>query len=394
MYSTCYHCLGPLGRNDALERFPVGRRVAFDAARGRLWAVCAQCARWNLAPLEERGEALDQCERVFRAARLRYGTSNVGLAQLADGTELVRIGAALRPEVAAWRYGGQLLRARARGPHALFRAATAYAAVAAHARRWLTGAGRADTSEERGLRIVLAGPGRHADRVLAVARPEAVPGTRLTPGGSEAGTAGDAWTAAPVIRRRHLAGAVLVRPEPGEPWRLEIPHELGVVRLAGAAGLRTATTLLAAVNAHGVTPDAVAAALRKLDEAANPDGYFNRVLRTAWRWRWGQFSAGGAAAAVVAAGALGAPGAGDDDRAAGGVAERLAVSLTGRAFWANGGVGSAARQPLVRTPLVDRLALEIAAHEDAERAAMADTLAELEAAWREAEELAQVVDAL
>jgi hypothetical protein len=80
--------------------------------------------------------------------------------------------------------------------------------------------------------------------------------------------------------------------------------------------------------------------------------------------------------------------------AGGGLAGRLAVSLTGRAFWAHGGVGSAERQPLLRTPLVDRLALEMAAHEDAERTAMAGTLAALERAWRDAEELARIVDAL
>jgi hypothetical protein len=84
-----------------------------------------------------------------------------------------------------------------------------------------------------------------------------------------------------------------VRPGAGDPWRLEIPHECGVVRLSGADGLRTAASMLAAVNAHGVTPDAVDAALRKLDEAADPDAYFNRVLRTAWRWRWGRSARGG-----------------------------------------------------------------------------------------------------
>jgi hypothetical protein len=70
------------------------------------------------------------------------------------------------------------------------------------------------------------------------------------------------------------------------------------------------------------------------------------------------------------------------------------VALTGRAFWGRGGLGSADRQLLVRTPLVDRLALEMAAHEDAERAALAGTLAALEAAWREADELARIVDTL
>ncbi len=35
MYSTCLFCRKSLGRSDVLETFPAGRRLAFDAARGR-----------------------------------------------------------------------------------------------------------------------------------------------------------------------------------------------------------------------------------------------------------------------------------------------------------------------------------------------------------------------
>ena len=31
MYATCLFCNKPLGQNEAVERFPVGRRLAFDA---------------------------------------------------------------------------------------------------------------------------------------------------------------------------------------------------------------------------------------------------------------------------------------------------------------------------------------------------------------------------
>ena len=60
MYSTCLFCAGSLGRNDVIERLPVGRRVAFDPSKGRLWVVCPRCARWNLTPFEERWEALEE----------------------------------------------------------------------------------------------------------------------------------------------------------------------------------------------------------------------------------------------------------------------------------------------------------------------------------------------
>jgi len=107
MYSTCSFCHRRFARNDAIERFPVGRRLAFDAAKARLWVVCATCQQWNLSPLEVRWEAIEEAERAFRATRLRTSTDQVGLARLRDGTELVRIGKPLRPEFAAWRYGAR-----------------------------------------------------------------------------------------------------------------------------------------------------------------------------------------------------------------------------------------------------------------------------------------------
>src|SRR5687767_15254667 len=114
MYSTCLFCHSPLGANEAIEYFPVGRRLAFDASRGRLWVVCRTCERWNLTPLEERWEAIEECERRFEGTRMRASTDNIGLAKLREGLELVRIGPALRPEFAAWRYGDQFGRRRRR----------------------------------------------------------------------------------------------------------------------------------------------------------------------------------------------------------------------------------------------------------------------------------------
>jgi hypothetical protein len=107
-------CNRPLGANQVVESFPVGRRLAFDAAKGRLWVVCRRCERWNLTPVEERWEAVEACERLFRGTRLRASSENVGLARHAEGLELVRIGEPLRPEFAAWRYGDQFGRRRRR----------------------------------------------------------------------------------------------------------------------------------------------------------------------------------------------------------------------------------------------------------------------------------------
>lgn len=114
MYTHCTFCFADLGRNEAIEHFPVGRRLAFHAARGRLWVVCRSCARWNLSPLEERWEAIEACERAFHDTRLRVATEHIGLARLREGLELVRIGEPPRTEFAGWRYGDQFGRRRRR----------------------------------------------------------------------------------------------------------------------------------------------------------------------------------------------------------------------------------------------------------------------------------------
>jgi hypothetical protein len=186
-----------------------------------------------------------------------------------------------------------------------------------------------------------------------------------------------------------------VRPESeGDSWQLEIPHEHGLLRLTGTQGLRTASKLLAAANRYGSSPEVVAAAARKVDEAMRPDGYFRRVLHSAWRWRWGR--AAPDAAATAPAFALAAAGSGAALATAGAstLANDLAVQLTGRSFWGYGGIGATERILLLRMPLVDRLALEMVAHEESERAALDDELSALEAAWRDAEEIAGIADEL
>ena len=106
MYAHCVFCRSALGRNEALEAFPWAGAWPSMPRRGGSVA-CPRCERWNLMPLEERWEAIEAAERLYRDARRRVSTEHVGLARLADGTELVRIGRPQRPEFAAWRYGDQ-----------------------------------------------------------------------------------------------------------------------------------------------------------------------------------------------------------------------------------------------------------------------------------------------
>ena len=359
MYTTCLFCNESLGTNDEIELFPVGRRIAFDAEKGRLWVICPHCTRWNLSPIEERWEAIDDCERRFRATHLRYSTDNIGLAQLRGGLELVRIGKALRPEVAAWRYGDVIQR---RGSGRLLGLATGLVRRGVRsANDALNRVTRDDTpsifADDPLTRLRLY---RHRERVLDVLTDER--GNRF------------------VIRWGHLDAAELIRPDPHQPWRLVVKHDQGLTTVTGDDGLRTAGKVLAALNSAGALPDDVRRATAKIEDAEDEQGYFSRIVALAMRTGWGRFPD--------------APLSGSAVPVTSSAAERLALHITNRSFWGRGSITSEPSTLMLRLPLVDRLALEMAANEDTERRAMEGELTELERAWRDAEEVATIADGM
>ena len=244
MYQRCAFCDAPFQANGVIQAFPRGRRIAFAPDTGRLWVVCQRCERWNLAPLEERWEAVEECERRFRGTRLRLSTTNVGLARAADGVELLRVGTPLRPELAAWRWGDQFGRRRRRallllgtatgtaaalalgGAAAIVLPAAALAAVAARGDR---------------LRRLLEGhqpvcrvPLPHGD--LGVVRADRVGEARLLMGGP--------W---------------------GDRWGLLVSYGTGAVVLEGPSALRVAGVLLAHVNWTGASRGDVESAVELLE---------------------------------------------------------------------------------------------------------------------------------
>ena len=358
MFSACLFCHTDLGANDAVEECPVGRRLAFDGKKGRLWVVCTHCGRWNLTPLEERWEPIERCEQLFRDTWQRYTVENIGVARTKSRLELVRIGEALLPEVAAWRYGARLQRwARASAPtKGLLRRSGRFIArrVAAALARGATIAGLSDeavlrvSTMRRGNAILAHGTDEHGRKI--------------------------------VIRYNHLSQAELIRPERDKPWRVRVAHDAGQSMLAEQSGLHTAGKLFAVLNFAAASAAEVQWAISKLGDASDPSGFFTRIAALAMRTEWGLHPD--------------APDDGPAEPAAATVAERLALRLANRSFWGQGGTGSEPATALYRLPSVNRLALEMAANEDVERRALAGELDELREAWREAEEIAAIADDL
>ena len=257
MYSTCLFCNTSLGANEVLEDFPVGRRLAFDSATGRLWVVCRSCERWNLSPIEERWEVVEECERLFGSTRMRVSTENIGLARLSEGLELVRIGKPQRPEFAAWRYGDQFGRRRRK---MFVRAGVGLAAVGVV----LTGAATAGIAMGGFFQFggQLYRPIFYGSDNKVVAR---IPvGQRRVD-----------------VKRKHLRKIrLLTSGEAG--WQIEIPDgKAHSLILSGQEGQNAAGLLLPAINQAGGNRNQVQTAVQMLDVAGDPNYYLASVARGA-----------------------------------------------------------------------------------------------------------------
>lgn len=259
MYTTCLFCTKHLGANAVIETFPVGRRLAFDAERGRLWVVCRRCERWNLTPLEERWEAVEDCERWFRAARKRVSSDNIGLARLDEGLELVRIGQALRPEFAAWRYGDQFGRRRRRAM--LYGAAGAVVVggvvVGGAATGVLSGGGWAIYQVADSLLKLL----RDRRTVARIPRPGATPLT---------------------VRGKHL-DSIRLEPDPAAAagWVLRLRHAGGRTVLTDDEASSAASLIMPKINSAGASRRRIADAVRRIEDAGGPVPLLGAAAREA-----------------------------------------------------------------------------------------------------------------
>jgi hypothetical protein len=355
MYSTCLHCHKPLGRNDAVEHFPVGRRLAFDSAKGRLWVVCQHCARWNLTPIEERWEAVEESEKAFRTQRLRAQTDNIGLVRLPDSTELIRIGRPLRPEFAAWRYG-ESFRRRYRKQVAAIAASGVVAGIIGG-----LGFGARDAM---GVFFFQSAAVNIVNSIWSIRRGKTLPmivgenGKRLIP------------------NLEHTRFTAL----PGEPIRLHLRHSYGRVELIGDRAARVLASLLASVNHGGGSAGTVRDASTFIADAGDPARAMTVIAADASR-RTGDFEA---RAAAVARGPRG--------RTITEVIESQREARRDVSFWAPNGIPPRNRGALNRLPRVQRLALEMSLHEDSEQRALEGELEALRRDWQEAEEIAAIAD--
>jgi len=340
MFSTCIFCNQSLGTNEVVESFPIGRRLAFDPAKGRLWAVCRKCERWNLSPLEERWEALDECERLYSSTRARVSTEHIGLARLREGLELVRIGRPMRPEFAAWRYGDQFGRRRRRAILYTTGADVALGGlvIGGVATGVISGAFLGQTGNFVNIWVngrVLAKVRTKDGRVLKLKLPQ-LKTLRLLPG------------------------------ESGDDWVLTLQPKKKLEVFEGEEARRIAGIVVPRMNRGGGRTSQVQDAVQAIERSGGPDAYLRSTIDRA-----------------ATASPATSRGSGPIVRVTG---LRAGITPT---FSRKDRTGT-----IARLPVPTRLALEMALHEEQERRALEGELAVLEEAWRQAEEIAAIADDL
>lgn len=284
--------------------------------------ICESCRRWNLSPMVERWEAVEECEILFRTLPTRVHSEEIGAAVHPEGLRLVRIGEPLPVEFAVCRYGETMGRRYRRNAY--------YAAAG-------VGAGA-------GLVVAGALVGFASVGILYQA-PQLVNAARI-------------WASRPSIRfpdgsvRKVSPGQVdFLNPGEGSDLGLRVRlRKKQYVTFHGGDAKRVASKVFPMLNRQGARMQAVQDAVSMLSEVGGPESFLQET--------WGQA------------------------RPRPGSSIRWVMSLDRK-----GG-------QILHLPPLSRIAIEMALHEEQERRAMEGELDELRAAWKAAEELAQISDNL
>ncbi|MCC6244423.1 MAG: hypothetical protein IT353_16390 [Gemmatimonadaceae bacterium] len=220
--------------------------------------ICPACHRWNLSPMEERWEAVERAEQLYRETNTRFATEQIGLAVRRSGLRLIRIGTPIQREFAAWRYGAQL-RSRFR-------------------RAWLERGIAQMRDAEGGLAAALFSVGEPAlfipliPLVVADAIRMSIRGATRVRGIVVRDEVLD-------VRVRHLGRMAIVADKDAR-WQLCVPHEKGHAVVSGDAVMPMLGRLLPHVNDVGASSHQVAQAVVKVEHFREPARLIDFALRS------------------------------------------------------------------------------------------------------------------
>ena len=205
--------------------------------------------------MEERWEAIEECERQFRATILRSSTDEIGLGRVREGTDLIRIGKPLRPEFAAWRYGRHFERRRR------LTYVKSGVGIALTAAVFVAG----------GPFVGLAGPSVAFLERVFTRRSDIARAQKVIRQHSKA--AFGKWT------RQQNVSVRIIPSETPQGWALRFAHSGKFLDFQEFDALHTAHLIAPILNIEGGNKDFVRIAVREIEVAGSPERFFQRMLK-------------------------------------------------------------------------------------------------------------------
>jgi hypothetical protein len=290
--------------------------------------------------MDERHEAIEECERLFRRTHVRVSTENIGLAKLSEGLELIRIGTPLRPEFAAWRYASEFAIRRNRS-NVIAGSTIAGAGIISASLGALVG----PAALQAGAASIVVVPG--VTTILAVIPIVGVLAARDYLENDRVVARFSQRHHVVNIRAKHV-GDIEFEIGVGGQATLRIPHDRGWARFTGTRAIHATSVILANTNRAGASRRSVQDAVNEIEKIGTAEGFMEAAARRGvWRGL-----------------------------------RPVSVLNSYRALGA------------MHLSATERLALEMSMQEETERRAMYGELAILREAWRAAEEIALIADGL
>ncbi|MBK9980303.1 MAG: hypothetical protein IPP20_20755 [Gemmatimonadetes bacterium] len=218
--------------------------------------MCRSCERWNLSPLEERWEAIEEAEKLYRDTRRRVSTDNIGLAKLASGR---RSCASASRSVPSSPRGGTAISSAA----AAIARSSAGGGIAAVAALTAGGAAAGVAVGSFGFLYVQVGAASFyggGETVVARVRTE------------RHGVVD--------VRRRHLAEPSIDTTDAGR-LRLFLRFKHGSEEFTGPEAERIAAIVLPKVNRFGGKKSEVADAVQRIESVGNSERFLREASRQA-----------------------------------------------------------------------------------------------------------------
>ena len=254
---------------------PLARRIAYDPVKGRAWLICSRCSQWNLVPLDERWEVLEECEERTSQTRLSGSWGKLTLISLGRRLELLRIGDSFRGDIAGWRYARHLRQRFLRSTIILAVATVCATGLCLVGVLRGLGAGFGPIANAVAWGAIMVAGIASKEWISFAIRRERETVLRVDAEGDEPR----------VVRGQNLANLRITGIVESPGWAIQVTHDKGQTLLLGAEAVWALEKAMAWINRAGGSAAEVQQALQLLESSGSASNYLVEAAREMDRLR-------------------------------------------------------------------------------------------------------------